>query len=82
MGAHIALRPGPPMGFLGWVLPQRTRPMGAHSAVYLYIFSGPFETVVHLYKTVPFSNPPGHGILLQVISHENAALPLIVPLLI
>jgi hypothetical protein len=35
MGAHIALRPGPPMGFLGWVLPQRTRPMGAHSAVYL-----------------------------------------------
>jgi hypothetical protein len=34
MGAHIALRPGPPMGFLGWVLPHRTRPMGAHSAVY------------------------------------------------
>jgi hypothetical protein len=34
MGAHIALRPGPPVGFLGWVLPQRTRPMGAHSAVY------------------------------------------------
>jgi hypothetical protein len=29
MGAHIALRPGPPMGFLGWILPQRTRPMGA-----------------------------------------------------
>jgi hypothetical protein len=23
------------MGFLGWVLPQRTRPMGAHSAVYI-----------------------------------------------
>jgi hypothetical protein len=29
MGAHIALRPGPPIGFLGWVLPQWTRPMGA-----------------------------------------------------
>jgi hypothetical protein len=36
MGAHIALRPGSPMGFLGWVLPQRTQPMGAHSAVYLF----------------------------------------------
>jgi hypothetical protein len=37
MGAHIALRPGPPMGFLGWVLPQMIQPMGAHSAVYLRV---------------------------------------------